>query len=789
MHRRDFLLNLGLISGTITVAGCGTSGTDSRLQTQEALPDDVRWGKAPCRFCGTGCGVEVGVSAGKVVAVRGDVASPVNRGLLCVKGYHLPGLLYGQDRLLHPLRRNASGQFERIAWDEALDLIARRFQETLEKHGPSAVGMYGSGQWTVFDGYAALKWVKGGLRSNNLEPNARLCMASAVSGFMTQFQSDEPMGCYDDFEIADDFVIWGANMAEMHPVLYGRMLEHRRRHPRVRIIDLGTRRTPTSDYADVYIEFRPGTDLALANGILHLLVAEDKVARAFIEKNVVFKRGVEDLQAIGYGCFGDQAERYVFEDVGRDSSFDELKAFLADYPPSRVSEITGVPESQIRLLASVYGDMNRGTVSLWCMGVNQHVRGTWMNNLINDLHLITGKISRPGSNPLSLTGQPSACGTVREVGTLNNRLPADMVVTNPEHRAKAEKLWGLPPGTIPDKPGYHTVDLFRALSRGDLKALWIQTTNPFVTLPNLHRFERKPNDGLFIVVSDIYPTVTTAVADVVLPSAAWVEREGVFGNTERRTQHWEKMVEPPGEAREDAWQIMQVAKRMGLGHLFPWPEENWHEAMYEEYRQFTLGTGKDVASYAQLRATRGLRWPVVDGRETRYRYAAGYDPYVAKSRGVHFYKAKAYGEKAAFWLRPYHPPAEIPDDEFPFWLTTGRVIEHWHTGTMTRRIKQLHQAVPGAYVELNPADAIELGVTSGDVVRLVSRRGRLELPVLVDGRGKPPRGTVFVPFFDEGKLINQLTLDAMCNISKEPDFKKCAVRVERIQEPRGASIR
>ncbi|MCS6976024.1 MAG: molybdopterin-dependent oxidoreductase [Gemmatales bacterium] len=780
MHRRDFLLNLGLISTTITVAGCGSNDPQPRSQSSPSLPEDVRWGKAPCRFCGTGCGVEVGVSGGKVVAVRGDVASPVNRGLLCVKGYHLPGLLYGQDRLLFPQRRTAQGKFERITWDEALDLIAQRFKETLEKHGPSAVGMYGSGQWTVFDGYAALKWVKGGLRSNNLEPNARLCMASAVSGFMTQFQSDEPMGCYDDFEIADDFVIWGANMAEMHPVLFGRMLEHRRRNPRVRIIDLGTRRTPTSDYADAYIEFRPGTDLALANGILHLLVAEDKVAHAFVEENVVFKRGVEDLEAIGFGCFGEQAERYVFEDSPRDSSFEELKTFLADYTPQRVSEITGVPESQIRMLASVYGDTNRGTVSLWCMGVNQHVRGTWMNNLINDLHLITGKISRPGSNPLSLTGQPSACGTVREVGTLNNRLPADMVVTNPEHRAKAEKLWGLPPGTIPEKPGYHTVDLFRALSRGDLKTIWIQTTNPFVTLPNLHRFDRKPDDGLFIVVSDIYPTVTTAVADVVLPSAAWVEREGVFGNTERRTQQWDKLIDPPGEAREDAWQIIQVAKRMGLGHLFPWPEDNWHEAMYEEYRQFTLGTGKDVASYAQLRATRGLRWPVVNGKETRYRYAAGYDPYVTKPKGIHFYKAKGFGERAAFWIRPYHPPAEVPDAEYPFWLTTGRVIEHWHTGTMTRRIKQLHQAVPGAYVEINPADAIELGVTHGDVVRLVSRRGGLELPVVLDGRGKPPRGTVFVPFFDEGKLINRLTLDAMCNISKEPDFKKCAVRIERI---------
>jgi nitrate reductase NapA len=396
------------------------------------------------------------------------------------------------------------------------------------------------------------------------------------------------------------------------------------------------------------VEFRPNGDLALANGILHLLLARGKIDEAFVKENVVFKRGIEDLKQIGYVCYGDQAEHYTFEDKGSDSSLEELKAFLADYTPEKASKLSGVPPAIIQTLADVYGDPQRGTVSLWCMGVNQHVRGTWMNNLITDLHLITGKISRPGNNPLSLTGQPSACGTVREVGTLQNRLPADMVVNNPEHRAKAEKIWKLPPGTIPAKPGLHTVDLFRAVQRGDVKALWIQTTNPYVTLPNLHRFERKPDDGLFLVVSDIYPTPTTAAADLILPAAAWVEREGIFGNTERRTQHWRQLVDPPGEAKEDAWQIIQVARRMGMGSLFPWPDETWHKEMYEEYRQFTLGIGKDVAGYDQLLATRGLRWPVVDGKETRYRYAAGHDPYVKKKKGVHFYKAKGYGEKAAF---------------------------------------------------------------------------------------------------------------------------------------------
>ncbi len=780
--RRDFLKGIGATALGVCAFSCGDKQEAERIAgaAQQIDPSDLTWGKAPCRFCGTGCGVEVGVKDGRAIAVRGDEKSPVNRGLLCVKGYHLPGFLYGKDRLTHPLRRQSDGSFKKISWDEALDLVAQKYKEALAAHGPESVSIYGSGQWSVFDGYAALKWIKGGMRSNNIEPNARLCMASAVMGFVTQFQSDEPMGCYDDFEAADDIVLWGHNAAEMHPVLFSRMLESKRKRPGVRIIDLGTRRTPTTDYADMYVEFRPGSDLALANGILHLIVKNGWVDEAFVKENVVFRRGIEDLKTIGYGCYGKNAERYGFKDKAKPSSFAELKTFLDDYTPEKVSRISGVPVAQIEALGKLYGDRSRGTVSTWCMGVNQHSRGTWMNNLITDLHLITGKISKPGSNPFSITGQPSACGTVREVGTLANRLPADMVVMKKKHRDIAEEIWGVKPGTIPKKPGYHAMDLFRAWSRGDVKVMWVQTTNPWMTIPHLSRIEERHGDDQFLVVSDMYPTPTTDRADLILPAAAWIEREGVFGNTERRTQQWDRLVDPPGEAKEDAWQFIQVAKRMGMDHLFPWPDDNWHEPMWEEYRKFTLGRAKDVASYKQLRETRGLRWPVIDGKETRYRYAAGHDPYVKKAKGVHFYKAKGYGEKAAFWLRPYHPPAEEPDNEYPFWLCTGRVLEHWHSGSMTRRVKELHQAVPEAYVELNRADATELGVKDGDTVRVASRRGSLELTVHVDRRGRPPRGSVFVPFFDEGRRINLLTLDAMCNISKEPDYKKCAVRIERV---------
>jgi len=782
LDRRGLLKRAGLGTAGLVILSEKQEAQAARLEAKGAFEPPggpVEWSKAPCRFCGTGCGVEVGVSKGRAVAVRGDEKAEVNKGLLCVKGYHLPGMLYGKDRLTQPQRRQPDGSLEAISWEAAFDLIAERYTSTLEEHGPEAVGMYGSGQWTIHDGYAALKWVKAGMRSNNLDPNARLCMASAVMGFVTQFQSDEPMGCYDDFELGDDFILWGNNMAEMHPVLFSRILEHKRQDPGVRIIDIATRRTPTTHYADLYVEMQPGSDLALANGILHLLVEGGKVDHAFIKENTVFKRGIEDLETIGYGVEGD-AEHYTFKDKAEDSTFEEFRTFLKDYTPAKVAEISGVSEAVIRSLAEIYGDSRRGTVSLWCMGVNQHVRGTWMNNLITNLHLVTGKISKPGSNPFSLTGQPSACGTAREVGTLSNRLPADRVVTNEKHRAEAEKIWGLPAGTIPSKPGYHAVDMFRAFARGDLKTLWIQVTNPWVSMPNLHRWTKPA--GAFLVVSDIYPTPTTDQADLILPSAAWIEREGMFGNSERRTQQWDKLIDPPGEAKEDAWQIIEVARRMGMGELFPWATEehgDWHEPLFEEYRKFTLGIGKDLASYAQLRKARGLRWPVVDGKETRYRYAGGHDPYAEKK--VHFYKAKKYGMRAAIWLRPYHPPAEVPDEEYPFWLSTGRVLEHWHTGSMTRRVKELHQAVPEAYVEVNRADAQRIGIASGDSVRLVSRRGECTLPARIDGRGATPEGSLFVPFFDENLLINHVTLDAMDSISKEPDYKKCSVRLEKVK--------
>lgn len=734
----------------------------------EVQAADLLWKKTPCRFCGVGCGLLVGLKNGKAAAVKGDPSSPVNKGLACVKGYHSVLALYGADRLTRALVRK-NGTLTPVPMAEALDLVASRMQATIKEHGKDSVAVYGSGQWTIPDGYVASKFFRAAIGTNNVEANARLCMSSAVTGFMTSFGQDEPMGCYEDIDHADVFVLWGNNMAEMHPVLFSRLLDRRQRQAGVLIVDFATRTTRTSQAADRSILFRPQTDLAVANAIAHEIVRNGWVNRAFVDKHVSFHAG---KTGIGYGT----EDRFAFEDEARTISFDEYVRLLDDYTPEKVEATSGVRAADIRYLASLYGDPKRKVMSLWCMGMNQHTRGTWINNLVYNIHLLVGKISTPGNSPFSLTGQPSACGTVREVGTLTNRLPHG-VVTNEKDRALAAEIWGVPVERIPPKPTYHTVEMFRALDRGEIRFMWIQVTNPMVTMPKLTRYrDATQKDDRFIVVSDVYPTPTTDIADVVLPSAMWIEREGMFGNSERRTQHFAQLVEPPGEAMSDTWQLIEVARRMGYGDLFPWPKERHIEEIWKEYGRFHHGPDHEMAPYEELQRRPGVMWPYVDGKETKWRYHAATDP-AAQGDTFDFYGKP--DRRAWIWFRPYEPAAEIPDAEYPFWLNTGRVVEHWHTGSMTRRIPILHAAVPNAYVELHPTDARRLNIRTGDRVRLTSRRGSLVLPAQIDGRGRPTEGQVFVPFFDEGLLINELTLDAFCPISKQPDYKKCAVRVER----------
>ena len=398
----------------------------------------IKWSKAPCRFCGTGCGVMVGVKDGQVVATHGDTQAEVNRGLNCVKGYFLSKIMYGADRLTTPLMRKRNGafdkdgEFEPVSWDEAFGVMADRLKRVLKEKGPTALGMFGSGQWTIFEGYAATKLMRAGFRSNNLDPNARHCMASAAYAFMRTFGMDEPMGCYEDFENADAFVLWGSNMAEMHPILWTRLADRRLGHPHVRVAVLSTFTHRSMDLADIPVVFKPGTDLAILNYIANHIIETGRVNTKFIENHTTFMRGATD---IGYGLRPDdpREKNKGASDAAKMEPIDfaAYKALVSEYTLEKVAALTGVEKSFLEELAELYADPGRKVMSLWTMGLNQHVRGVWANHLIYNIHLLTGKIAEPGNSPFSLTGQPSACGTAREVGTFAHRLPADMVVTNP----------------------------------------------------------------------------------------------------------------------------------------------------------------------------------------------------------------------------------------------------------------------------------------------------------------------------------------------------------------------
>lgn len=797
-QRRQFMKSSAMALATAVASGADCLG----LPVLDPIgADSLKWDKAPCRFCGTGCHVQVGVQNGKVVAVAGDKNADVNKGLLCVKGYHVGGALYGKDRLTKPLLRVREGRgdsYQEISWDAALDIIADRI-----KASPERFAFYGSGQWTIAEGYAAQKLMKGGLSNNHIDPNARLCMASAVTGFLATYGVDEPAGCYDDLDECDVLIMWGNNPAEMHPVLFSRVIDRRSQGEEVTLIDIGTRQTRTTEQCQHYLEMKPHGDLAIANGIAHLLIKNGTYDQEFVESYCSFK-APDDAQPNLHG------KRITFE---------EYKQALEEYTPERVEELSGVPADKIRMLGNLFGNRKLKITSLWCMGVNQHTRGTAMNTLIHGVHLLSGHFGSPGNAPTSLTGQPSACGTVREVGTLAHALPGGRVVANPDHRRQCEEFWNLPEGRINPTPGYHTVKMFESLCTptsegGDIATLWVQVTNPGQTLPNLNKLFN-PKQGLddkFLIVSEVYPTATTQLADLILPSAMWVEKNGVVGNSERRTQQWFKMVEPPGDARDDCWQTMAVAHKLfergfeGMkdrdgkfifevrdekGDVVPvWNWENYYDVnvdkhLFEEYRQFTQMKHKNLAPYDEYVAVRGMRWPVMQDeqgqwQETKFRFTEGLDPNVETGKGIQFYHSSTKDDRAQIWFNPWVPPAEVPDEEFPFMMTNGRVLEHWHTGTMTMRTPQLSGAMPGAYVEVNEADAQRLAIENGDQLKVESRRGSIELPAWINGRGKPPAGTVFIPFFDETLLVNNLTLDAYDPFSKQPDFKKSAVRLTKV---------
>ena len=846
--RREFIKTQ---AAAAAAAAAGLSLPASQTLWAAEGDDGIRWDKAPCRFCGVGCSVLVGVKDGKVVASQGDPDAPVNKGLNCIKGYFLPKIMYGKDRLTQPLLRKKDGKyakegkFEVVSWDEAFDVMAEHWKAAIQqsmaenKGKPvdqlsSRVGMFGSGQWTVWEGYAASKLMKAGLRSNNLDPNARHCMASAVGAFIRAFGIDEPMGCYDDLEHADVFVLWGANMAEMHPILWSRLTDTRLTKEGCEVHVLSTFENRCFELADNPIVFTPQTDLAILNYIAHYIIENKAYDQEFVEQHVNFTKTATD---IGYGLRPEHPLEQKAKNPGQGKltkiGFEEYAQSVAPYTLDKVSEMSGVPKQNLERLAKAYADPDKKVASYWTMGFNQHTRGVWVNGLVYNVHLLMGKISEPGNSPFSLTGQPSACGTAREVGTFAHRLPADLVVKKPEHRAYAEKVWQLPEGTIPGKVGYHAVLMPRMLKDGKMNCYWQQCNNNMQAGPNINEeiYPGWRNPANFITVSDPYPTVSAQAADLILPTAMWTEKEGAYGNAERRTQFWREQVSAPGESKSDLWQVMEFSKRFKAEEV--WPDEllakqpeyrgktlyeilfangvvdkypfagkilddrgnayRNHESeafgyyvqkgLFEEYRMFNSVAdapkkGHEMAEFDAYHRSRGLRWPVIDGKETLWRFRGGYDPHVAgDAETVHFYGQP--DGRANIIFAPYEPAAESPDEEYDLWLCTGRVLEHWHSGSMTRRVPELYRAVPDAVLFMNKKDARQRKLRDGQLARIATRRGEITARVETRGRNRPPQGLVFVPWFDASRLVNKLTLDATDPLSKEADFKKCGCKVSK----------
>ncbi len=744
ISRRD------MIKGTAALVALTAIGVPCRAKAN----DNVQWVKSVCRYCGTGCGVMIGVQNGKAVSIKGDPNNH-NEGMLCLKGALLIPVIYTKDRLTSPMiRRNGKDSpLENVSWDEALDFAAANFKKSIAESGPSSVAYYGSGQALTEESYLANKTWKAGFGSNNVDGNPRLCMASAVGGYMTTFGKDEPMGTYTDIDHATCFFIIGSNTSEAHPVLFRRIARRKQQSPDVKIIVVDPRRTNTSRIADIHVTFKAGTDLALLNGMAREIFRQELDDYRFIDNHAIFK-----------------------DNEGKEHSLASYKAFLEPYTPEYVEEITGIPAAQVVEVARIFAE-SPNTLSLWCMGINQRTRGVWANNLIHNLHLITGQIGRPGASPLSLTGQPNACGGVRDTGSLAHLLPAGRLVENAAHRAEMEDYWKVPRGTIAPKMGHHTIALFEAMASGSVKSVFIHCTNPAHTLPHLN----KHTEGLktaFVAMTECFgASETIKYADVVFPAAFWCEAEGVYGCTERRYALLKQAIKPLEGTRPAFEIIRDFALRAGVNPALI--SYNSQKEVWDEWRTLSKGSPYNFfgITYDRLEKASGIKWPCPseDHPGTDLRYVRGFDPLVPKE---HPHRVMFYGapnNKATIFLRPYMPPFEPADSEYPFVLTTGRVIDHWHTATMTGQVPELQKAFPSAFVEVNPEDAAKLGIANGDAVVLETRRDKMTFPARVTDTCMP--GLVFCPFFDKNLLVNKLFHDAVDMASKEPEYKICATKV------------
>jgi ferredoxin-nitrate reductase len=705
------------------------------------MPTSAAAAPSICCYCGVGCGVLVEPLKNGDVAVVGNPTYPVNKGALCSKGLNLQYTVNDRsDRLLYPqMRYSKSRPLQRVSWDEALQRTAAVFKTFIEQYGPDSVAFYASGQCLTEEYYVINKLIKGFIGSNNIDTNSRLCMSSAVVGYKMALGEDSVPVCFDDIELADCFLVTGANPAWCHPILWRRVEAHKAANPDTKIIVIDPRATDTCALADVHLQLIPGTDVVLNQALGRALIESGDIDLAFIEQH-----------AEGYEAY----REVVFERTLAESA-----------------QLCGVPEAAIRLAASYIGGA-KAFMSMWTMGLNQSAVGVDKNLSLLNLHLITGQIGRPGAGPLSLTGQPNAMGG-REVGGLSNLLPAHRNLNNPAHRAEVQQFWGS--GPLAATPGYTATEMFEALEDGRLKAIWIICTNPLTSLPNVRQAEAALAKAKYVVVQEVSnKPETLAYADVVLPAAAWAEKEGTMTNSERRISHLPRVVAAPGEALPDAEIICRFARAMGFSG-FDFPNM---EAIYLEHIRLTAGTSLDSTglNYSILRERGSVQWPYRASQSApdTARLFTDQQFYTASRRAVIHPVAAAFR-------------SEAPDEDFPFILTTGRIRDQWHTMTKTGKVSKLTKHIPQAFMELHPQDAAALGVRESDLVVIKSRRGEVRVAARLSAAIRP--GVVFLPMH-WGKMLgsdlnraNNVTSGALDPISKEPDFKYCAVQVVKYQKP------
>lgn len=724
------------------------------------MRDDITTVKTACSYCGVGCGMVLDVAtdpdtgARRVVKAYGDKEHPTNRGRLCTKGATSAEMLAAAGRLETAyVRDRRGGAPSPVPVDAAVADTARRLTEIIGTHGPDAVAFYVSGQMSLEAQYLANKLAKGFVRTSRIESNSRLCMASAGTGYKQSLGSDGPPGSYEDFEHADLFFVSGSNMADCHPILFLRMMERVRAGAKLVVVD--PRRTATADKADLFLQIAPGTDLALLNGLLHLIVENGHVDRDFVEEYT--------------------------------EGWEAMEEFLAEYPPALVAGITGLEEADIRTAARWIGEAGEW-MSCWTMGLNQSTHGTWNTNAICNLHLATGAICRTGSGPFSLTGQPNAMGG-REMGYMGPGLPGQRSVLSGDDRVFVEEQWALPPGTLRAEAGTGTVDMFREMAQGTIKACWIICTNPVASVANRATVLEGLENAELVIAQDVFlETETNAYADILLPGALWAESDYVTVGSDRTLNLLQQAVEPVGEALPD-WQIIaRVACEMGFGDAFTY---SCAEEIFDEITQFwNPQTGYDLRGVTYDRLRHGpVQWPCGPGRtddRSPVRYLNDGDSRTLVVRDDGSVPELAFATpdgRARFFPRPHLPTAELPDDDYPFVFNTGRVQHQWHTLTKTGKIAKLGKLDPGPFVEISPEDAARLSIVDGDAVDIASRRGRAVLPAVVTDRVMP--GNCFAPFhwndlFGDDRAINAVTNDAVDPASLQPEFKFCAVAVTKV---------